>query len=190
MLMDRVSYEIFIPEEKRFRVTPNLIVFSVWFLAIGILWTFEDAPITKEIRGYVALGVFLISLYYLVTSFFTYEPLRGILKGEIVFGNNVITIDNEIYELKDIKNIDFGFVNYYGELKTIRGNFNPGLSQGVRNFITFTYRNDQLVKVYFKLYGKYGSEALYPFINTAVKCGAMTYYRAIDLIDVENVQKP
>lgn len=189
--MDRISFEIFIPEEKRFRVTPNLIVFSLWFSSIGILWAFEDAPITKEIKGYVALGIVLISLYYLIASFFTYEPLRGTLNGEIVFGNNAITMDSEIYELKDIKNIDFRFVNYYGQMPIRSGaNFNPLLSQGVRNFITFTYRNDQSVKVYFKLYGKYGSEALYPFINTAVKCGAMTYYRAIDLIDVENVQKP
>jgi hypothetical protein len=41
-------------------------------------------PIIKEIRTYVACGIFLISLYYLITSFFKYEPLKGILKGKII----------------------------------------------------------------------------------------------------------
>jgi hypothetical protein len=188
--MDRLSFDIFIPEKKRFRLTPNFIVYSLWFSALGFLWALDGIPAIKEVRGYVACVLVLISLYYLITAFFKYEPLRGILKGRLIFEGNAIVINDKTYELKDIKNIDFGFVNYYGELSTsFRGNFNPLISQGVNNFIKFTDGNNQPVQVYFRIQGKHGSKALYPFINDAVKFGAMTYYRAIDLIDVENVQK-
>jgi hypothetical protein len=37
---------------------------------------------------------------------------------------------------------------------------------------------------------KHSPLSLHPFINEAVKLKAMSYDRAIDLIDVENVTKP
>jgi hypothetical protein len=190
--MDRISFDIFEPEEKKFRLTPNFIVYSLWFSAIDLFWIMDGVlPIIKEIRLYVACGIFLISIYYLITSFFNYEPLKGVLKGKIVFNNDAIIINEKVYDLKSIRDIDFGFLNFFGELSTgWRGNFNPLLSQGVSNFIKFTDSDNQPVQVYFRIQGRHGSQALYPFINEAVKLGAMTYYRAIDLIDVENVTKP
>jgi hypothetical protein len=190
--VDRISFDIFEPDKKKFRLTPNLIVYSLWFLTIGFFWMLDGVlPIIKEIRTYVACGIFLISLYYLITSFFKYEPLKGILKGKIIFNNDAMIANEKIYDLKSIRDIDFGFINFYGELSTgWRGNFNPLISQGVNNFIKFTDSSNQSVQVYFRIQGKHGSQALYPFINEAVKLGAMTYYRAIDLIDVENVTKP
>jgi hypothetical protein len=190
--MDRLSFDVFEPEKKRFRPTPNTIVYGLWFLTIGFFWLLDGVlPIIKEVRTYVACGIVLISLYYLITAFFTYEPLKGVLKGKIIFNNEAIIVNEKVYDLKNIKGLDFGFINYYGELSTsFRGNFNPLISQGVNNFIKFTDGNNQSVQVYFRIQGKHGSQALYPFINEAVKCGAMTYYRAIDLIDVENVTKP
>lgn len=190
--MDRISFDVFEPDKKKFQLTPNLIVYILWFLAIGFFWLLDGVfSIIIEIRAYVAWGVFLISLYYLITSFFKYEPLKGVIKGKIIFNNDAIIVNEKVYELKNIRDIDFGFINFYGELSAgWRGNFNPLLSQGVNNFIQFIDSDNHPVQVYFKIQGKHGSQALYPFINEAVKLGAMTYYRAIDLIDVENVIKP
>jgi hypothetical protein len=190
--MDRISFDIFEPDKKRFRLTPNLIVYSLWFFAIAFLWIFEGVfPINSTSRLIIISIIGLVSLYYLITSFFTYEPLNGILKGKIVFKDDSITVNEKVYELKSITGIDFGFINFFGEVSlSYRGNFSPLLSQGVRNFIKFTDSSNQNIQIYFRIQGKHGSQALYPFINEAVKCGAMTYYRAIDLIDVENVKKP
>jgi hypothetical protein len=71
-----------------------------------------------------------------------------------------------------------------------RGNFNPLISQGVNNFVTFIDNTNQPQTIYFRMMTKNSSLTLYPFINEAVKLGAMSYYQAIDLIDVENVTKP
>ena len=190
--MDRISFDIFEPDNKKFHFTPNLIVYSLWFIIIGFFWLFDNIlPEIKEARTIVACCVGLISVYYLVTSFFKYEPLNGILKGKIIFNNDSILINEKVYQLKNVTGIDFGFIDYYGEMKiSYRGNFNPLISQGIHNFVTFFDSDKKTIKVYFRMQGKYGSQALHAFINEAVQCGAMSYYRAIDLIDVENVRKP
>ena len=190
--VDRLSFDVFIPAKKKFRLTPNWIVYILWIVVIAFLWIFDDYfPPHSQFRSIVLGCVIVVNIYYLITSFFKYEPLNGILKGKIIFNNDAIIVNERVYELKNISGIDFGFINFYGERSTsYHGNFNPLISQGVSNFITFTDSNKQSIRVYFRIQGKHGSQALYSFINEAVKCGAMTYYRAIDLIDVENVRKP
>jgi hypothetical protein len=189
--MDRLSFDIFIPE-KKFRFTPNWIVTILWGVTLGFFWIFDHIVPPNGTFGIIWLVcVFLVSLYYMISSFFTYEPLKGIMKGKIIFEKTSIVIDEKIYELKDITGIDFGFVDYYGGFRSISGaNFNPLLSQGVNNFIEFKDNSKAVIRTYFRIQSKHGSMTLYPFINDAVECGAMTYYRAIDLIDVENVRKP
>ncbi len=99
-------------------------------------------------------------------------------------------ISGKIFELKDIEALDFEFIDFYGEVSFINRDFNPKISQGVNNFVTFKDNTNQIQKIYFRMMTKNSSLALYPFINEAVRLKAMTYYRAIDLIDIENVTKP
>jgi hypothetical protein len=188
--MDRISFEIFKPEKEKFHVTPNLIVFGLWLITIGIFGIFDGVfSADSSFMSYWFGAVFAITLYYSATSFLKYEPLRGTLNGEIIFGNDRIMINQNTFELKNINGLDFGFIDYYGKSGFIRS-FNPGLSQGVSNYVSFKYNTGKAYFIYFRIQSKHGSQALYPFINEAVRLRAMSYYRAIDLIDVENVVKP
>ncbi len=68
--MDRISFDVFEPDKKKFRLTPNVIVYSLWFLTIGTFRMLDGIlPVIKEIRSYVACGIVLISLFFLITAF-------------------------------------------------------------------------------------------------------------------------
>lgn len=190
--MDRISFDIFIPDQKKFHLTPNTIVYGLWFFTCAIFWLLNDFVRSHNtFRLFFLLAVGAISLYYLITSFFKYEALNGTMQGKIIFDNDSIVINDETYELRNISKLDFGFSSYFGQMSTgLRGNFNGLLSQGVGNFVEFKNSSNELIHVCFRIQGKHGPMSLYSFINEAVKVGAMSYYRAIDLIDVENVTKP
>ncbi|HTI57625.1 hypothetical protein [Mucilaginibacter sp.] len=111
------------------------------------------------------------------------------MQGTIVFNGDSIVVNEKVYDLKMISKLDFAFNDYYGMMYWMRS-FNPRLSQGVDNFVEFKDSSQQIIRIYFRMQVKNGAKSFYPFINDAVQCGAMSYYRAIDLIDVENVRKP
>jgi hypothetical protein len=187
--MDRVYFEIFTPEKKRFRLTPNWIVTILWGITILFLWLFESIiPIFSTLRNVWLGGVLAINIYYLISSFFKYAPLHGMLGGEIEFKKNSIRVNEKIYELKNITDLDLLFVDYYGQLsKSYRGNFNPLISQGVNNWVKFTDESNKPHQVYFKSETGHSNMHLVPFINEAIKLCKMSNYRAEDVIGKENV---
>ena len=190
--IEKVSFQLYEPSEKKNWVTPNVIVYGSWFLTIGFFWLFDgdsSNAALNSMRTYAVFCVGGISLYYLAASFFTYKPLNGNLDGEIDFTQNGITINGKLFMLKDIVNLDFFFINYYGEKPTggVRGNFDPWFSQGVSNWISFTDNAGNDYKFYFQLKFKEHYQDLAPFINVAIKANKITFKRAIDLVGIENV---
>jgi hypothetical protein len=187
-----VSFPIYQPEEKRFRITPNWIVMGSWALTIIIGWLITDVfPVNNEIRSDWGISygiVFIITIFFIITSFSTYEPLNGALNGEIKFNNDGIIVATKVFELKDIANLDFGFNDFYGQ-KIIRGykSVNPILSQGVNNYVTFTDNNNEEQVIYFQLKAKDEYKSLSPFINEAIKLKKMQFKQGIDLVGIENV---
>jgi hypothetical protein len=179
--MDRLSFDIFEPEKKKFRLTPNWIVYSLWFITIGFFWIFDRTVPPNGTFGEIWIAcVFLVNMYYLFASFFTYEVLKGTLKGKIIFEGDSIIISNKVLALKDITSLDFRFIDFYGQrYLAFRGSFNPLLSQGVSNYVTFIDNKNQTQMVYFRMMTKHSALSLYPFINEAVKLKAMTYYREV-----------
>ena len=189
--MDRLSFDLFEPDKKWLHLTPDGIVFILWGVTIFFLWAFDNVlPPNSSGRIVWLVLVGLISLYYLITSFFKYKPLNGEINGKIIFQSESFTIGNKIFNLKDITSVDFGFGDFYGRKSMFSNDFNPQMSQGVKNYISFTDEKNQPQKFYFRMMTKNSAITLYPFINEAVKRKAMSYDRAIELIDVENVIKP
>jgi hypothetical protein len=186
--MDRISFDIFEPEKKRFHLTPNWIVFGLWFLAIGFLWLFDNIlPDIGTVRGIVAGCIFLISMYYLIVSFATYKPLSGKLEGEIKFVDDCIIINGKSFDLKNISAIDFSFYDYYGKSSTYGRSFDPKLYQGVNNNISFIDNKNETHLVYFKMQTEHSYLSLAPFVNQAIKLNKMPFNRGIELLGIENV---
>jgi hypothetical protein len=186
--MDRVYFVIFKPDGK-FHLTPNWIVMILWGVTILFLWLFESfIPINSTFRiTWLGCG-FAVSLYYLVSAFFKYEPLNGTLDGKIEFTDDSIRINERTYELKNIDNLDISFCDSYGKIYSRSGaNFNPIISQGVKNWVKFTDETNQPHEIYFRCETEHSFMHVIEFINEAVKLCKMSSYRAEDIIGKENV---
>lgn len=190
--MKPVSFSIYIPDGKKFHWTPNSIFAPLWLIPIFLVWIFEDyVAIGDPFHSYLVfyygfLG--LISIYYLIASYWRREPLYGVLKGEIIFKKDAIVINKEVYQLLGVSNLDFRFKNYYNmPSNSLQADFNPRLSQGVNNYVAFTDSKGHEHIIYFKLYVKYHYKELAPFLNEAIKAKKMEFKQGIDLVGIENI---
>jgi hypothetical protein len=187
--MDRISLEIFEPEEKKFRLSPNWIMVILWLVPVLLLWAIKgdnSGPPNDFVIGYFVF-LFLLTMYYLISSFFTFKPLNGKINGEIRFENDTIMIDDKTFKLGDINVIDFSFFDYRGQSSMYSRDFNPKLSQGVNNYVSFTDNKNQSQTIYFRFQSKHGYQALAPFINEAIKLKKMEFKRGIDLLGIESI---
>jgi hypothetical protein len=101
--MGPASFEIFEPAGKTFRLTPNWIILIMWSVTIFFFWVFDTAfPPHSDFRSIWLICVVLITLYYLVASFFTYKPLNGTIAGKIIFEIDSVIVNNKVFELRDI----------------------------------------------------------------------------------------
>lgn len=186
--MDSISFDIYIPDQKKFHLTPNLIVFGIWLIMAVFFGVFDGViPNSGDYRGYAALIGLVVSVYYLFISFFTYKPLNGKLIGKIVFTDDHFEINNTPYYLKDTYDLDFFIEDYYGKSSSNGRSFDPRLYQGVNNYVSFADKNNEDHIVYFKLPTQHSYLSLAPFINRAIKLNRMAINRGIELLGIENI---
>ncbi|MES2278448.1 MAG: hypothetical protein V4592_20625 [Bacteroidota bacterium] len=186
--MDRLSFTIYQPNNKKTWWTPDTIVFTLWLTIFGILWLFDGKQNTySTTRTFLAVLGCVVTMYYLISSIWKYKPLNGVLDGTLIFDNNGFRVNDTTYQLSEINNIDFWFSDYYGEISSSGRSFNPKRLQGVGNYITFTDAENEENQIFFKLEGKHSYLSLSPFINAAVKAHKMQFKQAVDLLGIENV---
>jgi hypothetical protein len=189
--MDKLTFAVFEPDHKFFRWTPNWIVVISYVLVIIMSWLLQGtSPVStfNTIRDWLLVLTTGVSIYFIIASFWTYEPLEGKIEGEIEFEKDHIRVNDEVYELVEVSNIDFRFNNFYGEsLKRFYKSANGILSQGVNNSVIFTDKEGQTHQVYFRLDAKNEYQSFSPFINEAVRLKKMQFKQAIDAVGIENV---
>src|SRR3569833_1083622 len=189
--MDRISFEIFEPDGKVFRWTPDSVFLVFLLVPLGLHAAFQssissvswlhDSLVFYEIfGGVVAIGC-------LIASYFLREPLKGKITGELEFGDDFIKVNDVRFDLKDITDLDFSLSDYYGRLSIFGKSLNPIISQGVKNEVKFKDKDGQTHLINFRLMGEHSYLSLSDLINKAVKMGKMHIYRAEDLIGKGNI---
>lgn len=190
--MDKVSFEIFEPEEKTFRFTPDRVIGILLLVPLLMLWVFNVNYKLGGVFGTIVtiyfIGVFVAAFFLFMFSFTFYKPLKGKLNGEIQFERDRIVVNGTFFQMQDIRDLDFNLGDYFGK-KEIRlyTSVNPRLSQGVDNYVTFIDIKNQNQQIYFKIADPQGQILIAPFINEAIKMKKMEFKRGVDLIGIENI---
>lgn len=104
------------------------------FFNIGLLFLF------------VSLFFLLIAFIFIIIEGFNFKPLNGRFEGFLEFHESILIINNQKYQMEQIKKIEFHNNDYKGKKNIIYGGFfNTGYSQGVNNTITLVLRNQNNV---------------------------------------------
>jgi hypothetical protein len=183
----KAIFKLYQPQVKRKWLTPNFIVYSLWFSIIVFFWLFDsyakNGNSFESFRKNMAFIAGAVSLYFIIASFFSYEPLNGDLNGKITFTNEGIRINGKLFKLEELSNLDLFFFDYYGRNKLNgRANFNPSHSQRVLNWVSFKDNLTQEQKVYFQLESEEHYKELHPFVNLAIKANKIDYERGKALL--------
>lgn len=106
-------------KSKSFRPTTNQ-VFYTFNVVVLSLWIFLETIVKTEqfsrALGWAIAISWLMALSAMLVGNFKSPPLRGILEGFISFQNDKIIVENEIFNLNDIKRIKLTNDDYYGKL--------------------------------------------------------------------------
>ena len=173
--------------EGRSRASNNQIISYLWLGGITLLWglsSFNFLYFTFFVFFYLG-ALSTLSVYLAITSFWHYRMLTGEFKGQIEFDEHSIIIDGQSFHTEGIKKIDFSLGDYAGkDVGMPRTDFNPRLSNGVDNYVRIKTKQNNEIKVYFKLDYKNHEEQLYPFISRAIQLGKIPFLRGIDLLKI------
>ncbi len=144
-------------KSRKFYWTAEKIIYITMLssLAIGFIidkaFKFENSYFNKIFIG-IALLAFCSGIINKFIGFTQIEKLEGVLDGCLVFKTNSIEIENNNFQLNEIKRIEIYNDDYRGKLiHTSSGNLGPALSNGTRNYIILFLISGEQIKVNFEL---------------------------------------
>ena len=148
-------------KQKKMYWTNTLIVYTIFFICVAIgyfkknILGFEKRDVFENILIFIAICSLVYGLIMKLTGLARYEPLKGKMGGFLTLDLTKIIIEDEVYNISDIKKIEFDCGDYYGRFKyTSRGSFEANLSRGVDNTISLTLNSGKIISSNFELYNK------------------------------------
>lgn len=183
-----MTFQLFIPDKQLRHINEDQVIFALWISYVVVFWGLGELLFPKDSQAGLLCGIVLgfITLFFLVASFFRYQPLRGTLTGDIEFTMEGIRVNGTFYPLTDITAIDFFINDYYGNNASLAQTLTPRLSQGVNNYVTFTDAGGQEHQYHFKLFSANGRRELDPVISMATAEGKLSLLRGVELLDINN----
>jgi len=154
MINDYKTFNIYIPSENfvwtRSRII--LILMTISFISIFFLLYILKIP-EKQIPRWLGFGIFAPMLIgflgYLINMWFP-EELKGKIKGKLIFEKEKITIDNEVFLIKDLKYIEITQNDHKGRYIS-RNAFDGMFSQGCNNTLKIRLLNNLEKKCFFQI---------------------------------------
>ncbi|WP_265131364.1 hypothetical protein [Chryseobacterium oranimense] len=154
MINDYKTFNIYIPS-KNFVWTRSriiLILMAISFVSIFFLVYILKIP-EKQIPRWLGLSIsapMLIGfLGYLINMWFP-EELKGKIEGKLIFEKEKITIDNEVFLIKDLKYIEIIQNDHKGRYIS-RNAFDGMFSQGCNNILKIRLLNNLEKKCFFQI---------------------------------------
>jgi len=141
-------------------------VIAYSLVVFGFATMLTPIEINETFRIFYILITFIVVLYFLITSLWSYQPLNGELKGELEFKQNSVIVNDQEFKISELNNIYLHYEDYFGERKHyIKGDLTQNLLQGVGNYISFSDASNIVHIYYFKIENKQDALDLSPFIN-------------------------
>lgn len=162
--MTSARYSIFEPSTTKFNLSRNVIGYGL--VVIGFVTRLISIKVNETFRIYYILLTFIIFLYFLITSLWSYEPLKGEINGELEFRPNSLSINELEFTISELDEVYLHYEDYFGERKHyIKGNLNQNIRLGVKNYISFLDASGSEHVYYFQVKNKEDAQKLLPFIN-------------------------
>lgn len=176
-------------ENKKFRVTRNMVVYSVLSTSLTIAYA-SDYLINSKLETIGKYGIFIgftLAIIFQILQYFQRKPLNGKIEGVIEFNSKAIVIDNKEFNLEDVKKIDLTVDDYLDRRELqMRGDFNQGRTNGIANVLLITFKNGESLKTNFQINYKDDFLKLRQELITYHLYGKISFLKLIHLLNIDN----
>jgi hypothetical protein len=173
-------------KSSKFYWSNNRVIYPIIFTCLLILVIKNGSgTLEKNVLNNTLLGIMLITsicgMILRLIGIPKAEPLQGEIDGFLTFEMNSIQIENEIFEIEKIKNIEITNDDYYGKIVSSgKGNFNSARSNGVENFIKLKLYSGELKICNYELYNsndiqKIRDELINYYLNGKIELDNLSY---------------
>ncbi len=187
--MNEIKFKIF-TKTKKFHLSVNLIVYSLLFTSISIIYLankyFEESTL-ESIGQAGGISACVLMIYFIITQSFTKKKLNGTLNEYLIFRETEILTHKTKYKLDDISKIKFSVGDYYYRwIFRVKGNFNPGRSNGVENSCEIDLINGEKIVVYFQLMYKNEFHKMHEILIHFYTQNKISFLKLIEYLEIEN----
>ncbi len=149
-----IEFKIF-TKNKGFKLSVNIVVYSLLFIGIGIAYLAREYLGNSTIENLgqgVGILACMLMIYFKITQASKRKSLNGNLNKKLRFRTREILIDDIKIELNEIKKIEFYINDYFDKWESqAPGDFAPGRTNGTSNICELTLINGHKTKVNFQL---------------------------------------
>lgn len=189
-----MEYKILV-KKKKIYFTPNNIVFSVILICsipTGIKYfVFKNSnyQIWDTTLVYIMVITLFGGFFYSIFINNGYRTLKGVLEGKLEFLADRIIIDDKIFDLQEIKNIELCSYDYKGKPAWFDNNLDGNKSNGTRNFLNLYLNDGKIIKTYFQQLHQNDilteKETLIKYCNE----GKMNYLNLLDVLNLTDYKE-
>ncbi|HEK21793.1 hypothetical protein [uncultured Mucilaginibacter sp.] len=184
--MDNISFDIFIPNKSKHRLSANAIL-AMCFVLCFLL----HVSLTHYVKGIDSICAFAFVCTFIILIFRSHmciQPLNGYFNGRIYLQGKDLMIGEEEVDLDSINSVDLVLNDFRGQKAIYYHSLECRISQGVNNYILLDYKNGNSKKTFFRMQSKNSYLLLADFINAAVAKNKISQSRAEELIGKQNLK--
>ena len=183
-------FSIFI-KSKKFKWTANniaLLIFAILFVAFQVNKNIENpiGEIVIKYIGIIGLTFYIAGLIYKFTKLAKPDKLHGKLVGFLELKSDSIKIDQDLYNINDIKKIIILNNDYYGKSTGSGKGFNSSLSNGVDNHFTIILNDNKKVSCMFEIYYENDIRKLDEVLINYYSLGKMDFNHLVTVLKLKS----
>lgn len=153
-MTNQIEFKIF-TKKNGFRLTNNIVVYSLLFGSLGVAWLADKylgESTIEDIGQVVGVLTCILMVYFKITQSFKRESLNGDLTKSIIFKPTQIIVEEHTYCLDEIKKIEFYVGDYFDKWEyKVKGDLNPARTNGTSNVCDLHLTNGKIIGTRFQL---------------------------------------
>lgn len=176
-MIDYKTFNIYKPSETfvwtRERIF-GVLIFLPLLTLVFITWILQipDNKVPDWFSPIISIPILTAFIGGAINIWFR-EELKGKIEGKLIFEKEKITIDNEVFWIKDLKYIEITQNNYAGKY-IFRNGFDGMFSQGCKNELRIRLKKNQEKRCLFQILQKRELLQTSDLLNYYIEKGLLT----------------
>ena len=187
------KFNIYVPKRAKW-LTMNKVAYVIGTpISIIYLILQKAISIPNSVESIVVPLIFTIffitPIVWGVVNYGKIPKPNKILKGELIFTENCLSIKGKKIELSQIQKIEFRLQSYLGEMKiSASGNFGHNRENGIENWLIISFKEGTSIKLQFQRLYEDQLQIIKPFLINMYKNNKISLIHITELLGIDKYE--